>query len=221
MRTIVTVILLCIAGAFLKAQDSAMVAYSYGYNFKNGIYLNFGQFRNNTPVSIESVVCNYDKDKYDDIYECIDNSVNLKYYNEYGILTETETKTLWGYCRNGKPYVNWSNGFRQIGFIGSVCHFVATVIVYQDMNPTPYYDPYSYNYSGTNQYYTSELHQLIIDMSTGAILDFEVQNVERVIQCDTVLYKEFTDLSKRKKRNMMFYYIRKFNENHPLFLPSD
>jgi len=73
---------------------------------------------------------------------------------------------------------------------------------------------------GSNQYYTSELHQLIITMNTGEILDFDVENVARAISSDTALYNEFNDLSKRKKRNMMFYYIRKFNENHPLYLPS-
>ncbi|HOY39401.1 MAG: hypothetical protein KBB11_08710 [Bacteroidales bacterium] len=220
MKTLYTLILLCFAAVHLIAQDTARIAYSFGFNFKNGIYLNFDQFRNNSPVAIESVVIDFDKNKYNDVYDYIDNSKTLQYYNEFGILSETSTASLWGYCRNGKPWVNWSNGFRQIGFIGSVCHFVATIIVYQDMSASPYYDPYSYNYMGSNQYYTSELHQLIITMNTGEILDFDVENVARAISSDTALYNEFNDLSKRKKRNMMFYYIRKFNENHPLYLPS-
>ncbi|HQP04805.1 MAG TPA: hypothetical protein PLP11_09400 [Bacteroidales bacterium] len=61
MKTLYTLILLCFAAVHLIAQDTARIAYSFGFNFKNGIYLNFDQFRNNSPVAIESVVIDFDK----------------------------------------------------------------------------------------------------------------------------------------------------------------
>ena len=36
---------------------------------------------------------------------------------------------------------------------------------------------------------------------------------------DNELYEEYVQLSKRKKKDLMFVYIRKFNEKNPLFIP--
>jgi len=36
---------------------------------------------------------------------------------------------------------------------------------------------------------------------------------------DPELHDEFSGLSKKKKKQMKFLYIRKFNEKNPLFFP--
>jgi len=38
---------------------------------------------------------------------------------------------------------------------------------------------------------------------------------------DTSLYDEFNNLSKRKQKKMLFYYLRKFNERNPLLIPKE
>ena len=42
--------------------------------------------------------------------------------------------------------------------------------------------------------------------------------VETILKRNNKLYEEFMSLSKRKKRQLMFYYVRKYNEATPLYL---
>ncbi len=211
---------LLFATAYLTAQSTGMVAYSYEYTFSDGVYLSFLQLKNNKPLPVESVVIDAQSSPYETVFEYLDNAKSLKYYNEYGNLSEVAIKDIWGYCKNGKPYVYYRGAFRLIPFVGSISHFVATVTVYYDTNQSPYYyDPYFYN-SNPGHYYSNEVQQLIVDMNSGNIMSFDENNVALLIEGDLELSDEFNSLSKRKKRKMLFYYIRLYNERQPLMLPN-
>lgn len=219
VRTIILLISMSLA-CMASAQDSSRVAYNFNYRFDDGLYLNFEQFKNNAPVSPESVVFDNSSGKYSDVYDFIDNSKEIGFFNENGNLTSLAVNTIWGYCRNGKPYAYYANAFRQIPFIGSLCHFVATITVYTDNNPNLYRDSYYYN-TTPNRYYSTKIVQLLIDMQTGEILNFDEGNVAGLLQRDKALSGEYNALSKKKKRKMLFYYIRLYNENNPLYLPAN
>ncbi|HPG73836.1 MAG TPA: hypothetical protein PLM49_06055, partial [Bacteroidales bacterium] len=178
MKLLKTVILyiMIMPGLIASAQDSTHVAYSFNYKFTDGIYLNFGQFRNNRPLAPESVVFDNPTGKFSNVYDYIENTKEIDFFDENGNLTSIVVSGIWGYCKNGKPYVYYSNAFRQIPFIGSLCHFVATITVFYDNNPNLYYDPYYYN-TTPNRYYSTEVVQLIIDMNSGNILNFDEENV--------------------------------------------
>jgi hypothetical protein len=64
------------------------------------------------------------------------------------------------------------------------------------------------------------MKQYIFDFEEGKKLEFDVENTELLLMKDSKLYEEFVQLSRKKKRDLMFVYIRKFNENNPLFIPS-
>lgn len=83
------------------------------------------------------------------------------------------------------------------------------------------YDPYYYNDPFGNPYprYTYISSQYILDFEFGKVLEFTVENMEAVLQRDAELYKEFLALKKRKKRDSIFLYLRKYNEKHPIFFP--
>jgi len=38
---------------------------------------------------------------------------------------------------------------------------------------------------------------------------------------DTELYDEYVQLSRKKKKDLMFVYIRKFNDKNPLYIPVE
>jgi hypothetical protein len=216
----ILLIWLSFAGCCIYAQDTTKVVYNYNYRFNDGIYLSFEQFKSNMPVSPEAIEFENNEGKYSDVFEFIDNSKTIKYYNEYGIITEIEKNQIWGYCKNGKPHIFWGNDFRIIPFIGSICHFIANITVYYDSNQSMFYDPYSRYSAAPDHYYTTEVVQMMINMNNGDIISFDEINVGLLLQADSILSEEFNALGKRKKRQMLFYYIRKFNENNPLYLPS-
>jgi hypothetical protein len=65
----------------------------------------------------------------------------------------------------------------------------------------------------------NELKQYLIDFETGKIVEFDMQNTELLLMKDTQLYEEYVQLPRKKKKDLMFVYIRKFNERNPLYLP--
>jgi hypothetical protein len=52
-------------------------------------------------------------------------------------------------------------------------------------------------------------------------VEYDTKNVEVLLMKDPELYDEFVRLSRKKKKQMLFYYIRKYNEKNPLYLPKN
>ena len=65
----------------------------------------------------------------------------------------------------------------------------------------------------------TELKQYLIDFESGKVLEFDIDNTELLLMKDNKLYEEYVQLSKKKRKDLMFVYIRKFNENNPLYVP--
>jgi hypothetical protein len=65
----------------------------------------------------------------------------------------------------------------------------------------------------------NELKQYLIEFESGKLLEFDVSNTELLLMKDDKLYEEYVQLSRKKKKELMFVYIRKFNENNPLYIP--
>ena len=68
---------------------------------------------------------------------------------------------------------------------------------------------------------SKEMRQFFLDFETGQVIEYGINNFMTILMRDKDLYDEYIQLNKRKKRQMMFLYLRKFNEKHPLFLPVD
>jgi DNA mismatch repair ATPase MutS len=65
----------------------------------------------------------------------------------------------------------------------------------------------------------NELKQYLIEFESGKVLEFDISNTELLLMKDNKLYEEYVQLSRKKKKELMFVYIRKFNENNPLYIP--
>jgi hypothetical protein len=67
----------------------------------------------------------------------------------------------------------------------------------------------------------TELKQYLIDFESGKVLEFDVDNTELLLMKDSQLYEEYVQLSGKKKKDLMFVYISKFNDKNPLFIPVE
>jgi hypothetical protein len=197
------------------AQEGApqgTVKYAPGFQFNDGIYANFD-----------------DEDINDrDFYEKITGQKEIIIYDENGVKKVMKTSNIWGYGRNGVLYINISSAFHRISFIGSICHFVASVTTY---NPN-YYDPYYYNpYYSSSYYYnrysvpqsnytSTDLRQYLLDFETGEVMDYNTESVGVLLMKDPELADEYQSLRHRKKKQMKFVFIRRYNEKHPLYFPA-
>ncbi len=215
----------------LIAQESAelgMVKYSPDFEFGEGIFANFDMVKYNTPLPPARIVT--DVDMFDrQFYDKITSEKEIVIYDENGVKQVMKTKEIWGYGRNGVLYINVGSKFHRVSFVGNICHFVATMTTY---NPN-YYDPYAMNPYYSNSYYynrytmpqsnysNTELKQYLLDFETGNVLDYDIESVEVLIMKDPELYDEYQSLRNRKRKQMKFVFIRRFNEKHPLYFPSN
>lgn len=231
----------------LIAQDNQLnrelVKFTSDFKFKDGIYLNFDQVRFNDPIPKSKILTSTDyndKDFFRNLFE----AEKIYFYDEMGIRQEIEKSSVWGYSRNGVIYVQIQNNFSRVTFVGSICHFVADIISYDSRyynspygygyyDPyyyySPYYNPYSYyGYYSPYNYYSpyyrnttsrSDVKQFVFNFEDGKVMDFDMESTKLLIMKDEELYEEYMKLPRKKKRDLMFVYIRKYNERNPLFIP--
>jgi hypothetical protein len=215
-------------------EKEGMVKYTPDFRFNDGIYLNFDQVKLNSPIPKAKLLTSVD---YNDreFFKKIFEMDKIYFYDGMGMRQEIEKNTIWGYSRNGVLYIQIQGNFNRITFVGTICHFVADITTNESRYNSPYgyydpyYSPYGYsNYYSPYGYYSpyrqsnisrTELKQYLIDFESGKILEFDIENTELLLMKDNVLYEEYVQLSKKKKKELMFVYIRKFNEKNPLFIP--
>ena len=221
---------------YLSGQEKeGMVKYTPEFRFNDGIYLNFDQVKLNSPIPKAKLLTSID---YNDreFFKKILEIDKIYFYDNMGVRQEIAKNTIWGYARNGVLYVQIQENFNRITFIGSICHFVADITTYDSRyynSPYGYYDPYysPYGYSSYyNPYYSpyrqsnisrNEMKQYLIDFESGKVMEFNVENTELLLMKDSQLYEEYVQLSRKKKKELMFVYIRKFNEKNPLYIPVE
>lgn len=208
MKKLLFLFLYCLP--LIAASQADSVAYSRDFEFREGYFLNFAQFKSNQPIPKSAVVSGYPKNQTDFITQML-NQKYITYTDAQGQEQKTETATLWGYCQNRTVCVNFNGEFNRINVIGALCHLTAIVSV-----PIGYTDPMSINY-GLNR--VDELRQFVLDTHNDKIYDFNVKTMELLLQqYDMELFTEFMALKKGKKSDSIFIYLRKFNERHPLYL---
>ena len=230
MKPVLILFILLWISPWVWSQEEApegMVRYSTDYEFPEGIYTNFEMVLAAKPIPPARVVT--DVDLFDrEFYEKITSADEIVIYDDNGVKMEIKTSRIWGYGRNGALYINVGSAFHRISLVGSISHFVATVTTY---NPS-YYDPYHYNPYYSNSYYqgrysspnssyaSTDLRQYLLDFQTGEVMEYDIESVEVMLMKDPELADEYLSLRSRKKNEMKFVFIRRYNEKHPLYFPA-
>jgi hypothetical protein len=218
-------ILLLIGNQFIvfPQVDSTnkLIKYHSEFKFIEGFYLNFDQVKNNNPIPKSRIISTTDYDD-PDFFDKVLSKDKIYYFDNIGNKNELAMANIWGYSRNGALFIKIEDGFFRITLIGSICHFVATHTTYSNAYASPYYyNPYDPFMNGTSANSNTEMKQYILDFATGRVLDYSVQGMEVLLMGDPGLHDEYMLLSKKKKKQMMFVYIRKFNERNPLYFPKN
>lgn len=207
-----------------QADSGSMVRYTPDFVFNDGIFLTFEQVKNNAPVPKSRLIT--DVDYYDkDFFMQVLSGKYIYFYDFFGNRQEVKSSDIWGFSRDGILYILMDDEFFRITIIGRICHFVATVTSYDNR----YYDPYYYNpyyydsyyrYGGyPSTYATNETRQYLLDFDTGQVYDYDTDNLEVLLMKDPELHDEYSQLGNKKKKQLKFLYLRKFNEKNPLYLP--
>ncbi|HDR89103.1 MAG TPA: hypothetical protein ENN63_05665 [Bacteroidetes bacterium] len=220
--------MMLVSVAICEAQESdsvwRMVKYTPDYQFREGIFLNFEQVRNNNPLPKSRILTSVDYSDRD-FFQKLLAEETIKYFDGFGMRKEVETEDIWGYSKNGVLYIGLGGGFHRITVIGSICHFLASIISYDGQYYDPYYNRYAfYDYyyynRRPNTYTKTEVRQFLLDFETGEVVDYDVTNLEVILMKDPELHDEYATLRRRKKKQQKFLFIRRFNERNPVYLPA-
>ena len=214
-RQFLLLIVHCLLSTVSCIAQQKTVQYTKDFEFRNGIYLSFLDFKNNNPIPSSKIVSDYNKNSHE-FFDKVLSKNTFTCVDGFGKEQTLNTNEMWGYCQSGLIYIHHGTDFNRVTIIGSICHFVATVPMKVGISDPFYYDqPF-----GTPQQYIYVSEQFILDFESGKVLSFNVDNMEGILQRDETLYKEFTALKKKKKRDMIFVYLRKYNEKHPIYFPE-
>jgi hypothetical protein len=192
----------------VSAQKDSIL-YTSDFKFKEGIYLSYESFRANHPVPKASIISDYNHDELDFLRKIVTKR-NISYTDSTGHIQEINPSKLWGFCENNSIYIHFSSDFNKIVVMGSICHFTALYTTYLSTGPAT-------GVGQTNGTPVESMQQYILDTQTGKILDFELPEMESILKRDQELYAEFMKMKKGKRKQMMFIYLRKYNERHGLY----
>ena len=203
-------------------QGDSLVKYTPNFKFKEGVYTDFNQVLRNKPVPKGRILSDVDYSS-NDFFEITLSSSKVNFLDDVGNKITIRTSDLWGYSRNGFLYIRVDNGFYRITLVGSCCHFVAYKTYEVQSSSYPYYNSYQYPYSsyGPTTQTQTEMEQFLLDFKTGRVIEYSVEGIEVILMHDPELHDEYQQLSKKKKKQLKFVFIRKFNERNPLYLIKD
>lgn len=191
------------------------VQYGADFEFKEGIYLSVFNFRSNSPISPARIVFSSNRNDKD-FLKYVLNKATFVFLDSSGREQRMNTGEAWGYSSNGHVYINHGMDFNRVTVIGSICHFVATIPMKVGMS-----DPFYSNQPFRDpEQYTYVTEQMVIDLESGKVFPFSVENMEVLLSRDEILYKEFTALKKKQKRDSIFVYLRKYNTKYPVYFPE-
>ncbi len=223
MRLYNLIIVLFVASSIVSSQtdSTGLIEYSPDFKFKEGIYLSFDQVKTNSPLPKSRILSTYDYSDPDFFNQILEKD-KIYYYDQIGNRQELRTRDIWGYSRNGFIYLKMEDGYFRITLIGAISHFIASQTTYSNAYNSPYYNSYMDPYrTYPSSYQTTEMRQYLLNFLTGTVLDYTDNSLEAILIQDPELHDEYMALRKKKRKQMRFIYIRKFNERHPLYFPQN
>jgi len=216
----ILILLMLPIALYSQADSVTVVVYTPDFAFNDGIYLNFEQVKGNKPVPKTRIILSENLSS-PLFFDKLLSGKKIFFYDENGLRKEVLADKIWGFSNKGVIYINIGGNFNKISIVGNLCHFIATITMYNQQ----YYDPFGYGYSGVynatpTTYATQETNQFLLNFKTGEVSEYDYKNVLASIGSDTELAKEYANLSKRKKKDLKFLYIRKYNQRNPLLVPT-
>lgn len=208
MRILVAIVALALASVLHAQLDTGLVRYRGGFDFNEGIYLRFEAFRDNEPtIPLKDLTDAQGRPSAD-----LMRGDKLFHLDSSGARVPVTLDNVWGLCNNNVIYLQAGKGFHRIGMMGSLCH-----VLYE----SSYQDFSNYGYMMGGPVTRTVQEQRILDMETGAFLSLNAATMEQLLKRDEVLYEEWSAVPvKKRKDEVIFLFLRRYNDRHPLFFPS-
>ncbi len=190
---------------YLFAQSDS-VFYTFDYEFINGIYKTYDEFKYNAPSIHEKALIENNLVAQTFISNVLGDEKIYYYDDSLHKKVRLKKGEFWGYCSNGVVYIYLDNYFHQLLKIGAICYFVENGNVVA---------------SNSNFPVKSKKRPFrLVNFKTGDIYDANIYTLQEQIKDDKELYDEFISLKRKSKKKMaMYQFLNKYNERHPIYFP--
>lgn len=198
----------------INAQDS--IPYSIDLRLYEGVYFSYQDFRFNWPIPKEKIISKINKDQLDFYTKLIEEEF-IEFTERDGSVSKIKSEQVWGYCQNNVIFINQNKNFYRIPVFGSISNFIGTQEV---INYSPGFDPFMNAPMSSSSQKVKEIRQFLFDFYTGEIALFSIDKLEEYFKRDIEIYKQFTALNKKKKKEQAVKFIRLYNEKHIVYFPK-
>ena len=192
-------------------EENDWVEYHGGFDFREGIYRTWREFRLNSPSIPLEALRTSDGRPIEDLrrYEG-----RLFVQNDSTKKLEVYRGPMWGFCSRNVVLVAAGIGYNRIGIIGSICH-----LTYEYLAPTAESMAQGV-LLGTSPVGT-RVAQALLNMNTGEIMRYDASSLRAAVSGDGQLLAEFDALPKRQrnKPETLFQFLRRYNQRNPLRFP--
>ena len=213
-----------------EEEEVPRVLYTPYYEFRDGIYLGIDDVKANDPVPLARIVSdriNHDREFFNELI--IKGEIVL--YDDSGVRVVVKTSEIWGYALNGRLFIMVGGRFQRIILQGNISQFMASETTiekayYGEEDTTDRYTTTQDLYRGfyRDRYYyrnlTAEGRLCLYDFESNALEEYDPASLEKLLERDSLLFSEYTSLKRREKKKQMVSFIRRYNQNHPLYFPA-
>jgi hypothetical protein len=195
--------------SYFNFSQTDSVEYVSGTPIEDGIYMSYTDFRYNRSISKSLINSKQDKEQLEFIAKILDNEKFS--ITQDGAEVVYNSKEVWGYFQNNTFYVNYKGDFYRVPVFGSISFLVAYVTV---VSPA-FYDP---RFALTSPATTSkELKEFLMNFYDGVLKEFTTQTAEELLRRDETLFEEYKKRSKKKQKDEIHRFIRRYNQSHPVY----
>jgi len=191
----------------VTAQNDS-VMYNVGNRLPDGVYVSYEDFRRNAAIVKEQIISKEDKEQLEFVGKVLATATFS--YNQNDILHTLESKRCWGYVQNNTFYINYKGDFYRVPVLGSISYLVASVTVVNN----GFYDP-RFGYMGATT--TKEIREFVFNFYDGVLMECTTDRVDELLSRDKTLFEEYKKIPRRKQKEQMYHFIRKYNELHPVY----
>ncbi len=183
-------------------EDADWIEYHGGFDFREGIYRAFSEFRMNAPSLPSGAFLDSEGRPIGDLTT---HDGRVFYRDTLGKGDLKTVDRFWGFCNNDVVYIGTRDGYQRIGLIGSLCHMVVQ----------------EWQVSGSFGENVPVAIQRLMNMRTGTFEVFNASSLAMALSNDTTLYQEFLAIPPRQRNRdvTLFQFLRRYNERNPLRFP--
>lgn len=177
----------------------------------DGVYASFTQFRSGIPQVAPSMMHKTGFTGNESSVRQWVNSEGLAFVDTYGNRQSFNPADFWGFVEGGVLHIFLGGKFHKVTLLGSISYFLES------------YPKVSANHSPVvTDARTTSVYRLL-DMETGKISDYTMNNLSELLERDEEIYNEYQAIPSGKNRSRrMFSFMEKYNNKYPLLpLPGN